>query len=416
MPITRSGRMAEERRMTEDELMALQARLVEKEKLLQQEAHKLESDKRQAELAINVEWEKARQSRQNPDISKLLERMDTMQGEIGKMTALYVQTNIQKETSRPRERNEILTSNQPRENVIGLKDVLNTIPYFNGQDISVFHFSRACERARDMLPQNLEFSLVQMIINKLKGHAYQLIQDIDLQTVNELITQLKNTFAPRKTINQYKGELGNIHQNPGESVMDYAGRLKEIKAGLLDCERQTRGETTQATKMEIEQDSIESFVNGLMSQTRIYLKIDGYTNLNDAISKAVRISKTLEIEKKRYGSKFDNSRNNMNQRNNNNIGPQRFDRNETRRDEKLNPNAVPYTPRNSVPIQNNNYIRKICSYCNIPGHERSQCRKLAYRDSQPSTSGVKKENRQQINFLEEGHIQPDPPPESLISH
>lgn len=428
MPITRSGKMSEGKRMTEEELLAFQTQLIEREKLLQNEAHKLESSRKQAEQTINAEWEKVRQSKQNPDISKILERMENMQGEMSRLSTLYNRQNVQSETPQPPQLPQIknieTSLNIPKENTIGLKDVLSTIPNFTGYDISVFHFSRACERARDMLPRNLEFSLVQMTLNKLKGHAFQLLQDIDVQTIEELITQLKNTFAPRKTINQYKGELGNIHQNPGESVMEYAGRLKDIKAGLLDCERQTRGEITNFTKNEVDQDSLESFVNGLLSQTRIYLKIEGYANLNDAISKAVRISKTLETERKRFGNKFDNARNDSNQRNmrynqgnnnynqrNNNYGPQRIERNEPQREKRLNPNAVPYAPRNNAPTQNNNFTPKICSYCNIQGHDRSQCRKLAYRNAQPSTSGVNKDNTRPINFLEEGQIEPDPPPE-----
>lgn len=417
MPITRSGKMAEGKRMSEDELLALQIQLAEKEKFLQSESHKLEASKKQAENTIHAEWEKVKQHRQSFDVGKLFEGMEKMQSEILKLNTLCARQNTQNEIPRQeRSENRIVTSNNNRDTQIGLKDVLGTIPYFNGQDISVFHFSRTCERARDMLPRNLEFSLVQMIINKLKGHAFQLIQDLDLQTIDELTMQLKDTFAPRKTMNQYRGELGNIHQNPNESVLEYAGRLKNIKAGLLDCERQTRGEITISIKNEIEQDSIDSFVNGLMSQTRINLKIEGYTNLNDAISKAVRISTTLTEERKRFGNRLENSRNNLNQRNNN-YEPVRNERNQPRRDRELNPNAVPYTPRNNALVQNNNnFVRKVCSYCNTPGHERSQCRKLAYRNAQPGTSGTNNTNTRPVNFLEEDPIKPDPPPESRTSN
>jgi hypothetical protein len=41
-----------------------------------------------------------------------------------------------------------------------LKDVASNIPTYNGYKISVFQFSRACERARDLLPSVQEPQLV----------------------------------------------------------------------------------------------------------------------------------------------------------------------------------------------------------------------------------------------------------------
>jgi hypothetical protein len=57
-----------------------------------------------------------------------------------------------------------------------LKDVASNIPMYNGYKISVFQFARACERARDLLSSVQELQLVQFIINKLEGDAYQVIE------------------------------------------------------------------------------------------------------------------------------------------------------------------------------------------------------------------------------------------------
>lgn len=421
MPITRR-----QSKMTEEELLALQAQIKEREKKLLDEARQLELNKKQAETAINNEWEKLRRSQGQPDpnLANLIQKIDSMQSEINKLAQVNHDRESQATNSinRPStsstlpigqlaSRNSdsgILTGNistlhvDNRENSIGLKDVLNTIPNFNGQEISVFHFSRACERARDMLPRNLEFSLVQLIINKLKGHAYQLVQDQDFKTITELITLLKNTFAPQKTANQYRGELGNLYQGPLESVMDYAGRTKDLKAGLIDCELQTRGNISADFKREIDREIIESFVNGLKPQTRVTLRLDGYTDLNDAVAKAVRIAKTLADERKRYdsinpprGNRFEGNRNV------NNYGQ--------RNDTGLNANAVPYVPARSNE-NTNQTTPKTCSYCGKLGHEKERCFKL----TRPGTS--QQNNQGQINFLGAERVEADAPSASQTSN
>jgi len=97
---------------------------------------------------------------------------------------------------------------------IRFKDVVDSIPRYDGHKISVFQFSKICERALHLIPSHQEHYLVQLIINKLQGHAYTAIQGTDFQTVGELTRQLKKIFGPNKSVNQYRGELGNIQGGP----------------------------------------------------------------------------------------------------------------------------------------------------------------------------------------------------------
>lgn len=368
--------------MTDEELLALQNEILERERVLLERSNELEGVKRAMEKELEAEWEKIRQTQKtqqtfpDPNVTSLLQNM---QEQISKLTILCKQktephcSQVESKNINFNNSNLIELDNGSRDNAIGsgigLKDVLNIIPYFNGYDSSVFHFSRACKRARDMLALNKEYSLVQLIINKLKGHAFQIIQDLDISTVNDLTRQLKNIFAPPKTINQHRSELGNIYQYNGESVLDYIGRVKDLKTALLDCEKQTRANISQETLLDTKRDVTDSFVNGLRPSIRTNLKIETYSDLSDAIFKAIKISKTLEIDRKRYGNRLDNTRN-TNDRNeqttrNQNQPPQ--DKPNQNRDQTLNPHATSYVPKNT----NQNSLptnQQTCRYCKRTGH------------------------------------------------
>lgn len=103
--------------------------------------------------------------------------------------------------------------------------VVANIPNYDEHKISIFQFSRACERARRLLSPNQEPQLVQLIINKLEGDAYQLTEGNEYYSVDDLIDKLETIFAPHKTVTQYRGELENIFKLPTESILKYAGRI-----------------------------------------------------------------------------------------------------------------------------------------------------------------------------------------------
>lgn len=223
--------------MTEEEVLDLQDKLIEKEKELLERSMQIEKTKLNNEVVLEAEWEKLRTQQPSCEPNTVM-MFQAMQDQILKLTTLYQNAIEMKNDPEIKTENNNTINLGSRDRTIGLKEALNTIPNFNGYDISVFHFSQTYERARDMLPRNLEFSLVQLIIGKLKGHASQIIHDQNFKAVDDLTRQLKNIFAPHKTVNQYRSVLGNIYQHPNESILEYFGRINDLKAALLDCEKQ----------------------------------------------------------------------------------------------------------------------------------------------------------------------------------
>ncbi|KAI4473632.1 hypothetical protein M0802_016014 [Mischocyttarus mexicanus] len=62
-----------------------------------------------------------------------------------------------------------------------LSEITETIPKFDGHNISVSQFARSCRRALDSLPVDYsietETLLTRLLISKLSGHAYVVVEN-----------------------------------------------------------------------------------------------------------------------------------------------------------------------------------------------------------------------------------------------
>lgn len=63
--------------------------------------------------------------------------------------------------------NEAPMSPANTRNILHLKDIVDSIPKYNGQHMSIFQFCKICERTLTLIHPSHEFTLIQLIINKL---------------------------------------------------------------------------------------------------------------------------------------------------------------------------------------------------------------------------------------------------------
>jgi len=106
-------------------------------------------------------------------------------------------------------------------------------------DIKFLYFNFLLrERARDLLPISQKSQLVQLIINKLEGDAYRVVEESNFTFVTDLTDKLKIIFAPNKSVSQYRlcDELVNIYKLP-ETNLKYVGRIKDLRIALIDTSR-----------------------------------------------------------------------------------------------------------------------------------------------------------------------------------
>lgn len=187
---------------------------------------------------------------------------------------------------------------------IKLKEIVDTIPLFNGHNISVLQFSRACKRALEMLPHPVssdnEANLVRLIRMKLQGHAYLVVEDEPISTIEKLKDVLKAAFMPSRTVNYYRGALANLCKRPDEHVLDYISRAKDLKQAILEEELKIHGEyLNEIERSRIDHDALECFTSGLPPEYRLPLKMEGNRTLTEAFSTLIHINQQLERDAER---------------------------------------------------------------------------------------------------------------------
>ena len=234
---------------------------------------------------------------------------------------------------------------------IKLKDAIESVPVFDGHRPPIFQFLRACERARSMVPRSQEPYLVKLLMNKLRGHAFLAVEDGVVLTLNDFGNRLKNMFGPGKTINEYRGELATVFQRPGEEILDYIDRVKNLRLAIMDEERYGFDTVSADVQDTIDWDTAEAFVKGLPNEVFMRVKLAGYQSLDDAFCQAVRATRELKQVNNRSQC----------QRLGNNRQDRRF--------------VPPTQNRPNVPRQN--FI--MCNYCKKPGHLVRDCYKFKAR-------------------------------------
>ncbi|CAL1671718.1 unnamed protein product [Lasius platythorax] len=262
-----------------------------------------------------------------------------------------------------------------------LKDVVANIPSYNGYNISIFQFARACERARNLLSSVQEPQLVQFIITKLEADAYQVIEGNIYTRVVDILDKLKAIFAPNKSIAQYRGELANTYKLPGETILHYAGKIKDLKSAILDGNRRQGKGMKQSFADEIDEEVLEAFINGLRSNIITRMEHRSITNLDEAIEWAVKISNNLEAEKAHERSSAQKSNFVIRSDAYSSKPPDR--EKEQLKSILRNPNFQAPKPwiRPLIPGVPGPNSPDVCRYCKYPGHSLNECRKLAFRNT-----------------------------------
>lgn len=405
--------------LSQVELEAISKKLQDKEKLIQEQAQALRD--KQIELnerEANMNKEKNATGPSVPELNAVLNSLrqeiasfknlpvqieqlthrvnglTTRSGVINASMADSIQPNIFADEIRAKHDSSPRPIHSPSEimSPIRFKDVIDSIPRYDGQKPPVFQFSKICERAYKLISPQQEQYLVQLIINKLHGHAYTAIEGMDFSTVTSLTSHLKKIFGPNKSLNQYRGELGNLYMLPSEDIFSYVERTKELRSAIMDGEINLYGTLLPQDEDKIDQDVLESFINGLPTDLLVRVKLEGqYSNLDSAIASTIQLSKTLEAESRRkkhiYPIKPNSTpRVDFPARNPTTTNPRSNTYNDSKFQRPSNqPFIKPLIPGQLGPNSPN---ATICKYCKNPGHLIHECRKLAYRRSLENISGA----------------------------
>lgn len=286
---------------------------------------------------------------------------------------------------------------------VSFREATESVPYFDGYNIPLTQFTRACRRAREIIPPSAERNLTKLLINKLGRRAYYAVEDEPCDTVTELIDLLTGAFGLPKTLDQYRGELSIIYLKPEEHVLDYISRVKDLRTSILDAERRISKKLEPQFVAEIDNLTVRSFYQGLPLAYRLQMGPEVRLRYTDAFAAAKTIAKQQELDKQRYETR---PRTEREPRSVAPIGrplahstPQRSDY-RPYRDTRYRQSPPPrqetpartYDARNQEtrrinnPREPDNHV-KFCRYCKNPGHEIEDCRKRQYNNSRKNDQG-----------------------------
>lgn len=183
---------------------------------------------------------------------------------------------------------------------LSFRDALETVPHFDGYNMSTSAFGRACRHARDTLPPSAERNLTRLLFNRLRGRARSAVEEDTCTTVTQLIDQLTSAFGALKTIDQYRGELSTIYMKRGEHVLDYIDRVKDLKSAIIDTERRENARIDNRMLDEIDSLTARSFCDGLPLEYRLQFGSIAYTKSAEAFAAAKTIARRQELDRTRY--------------------------------------------------------------------------------------------------------------------
>lgn len=263
-----------------------------------------------------------------------------------------------------------------------LRDALDLVLKYDGHNIPVWQFARACKRAKESVPLIDEPQFVRMLRNKHSHHAYLAVEDEVHVTVDKFLDTLKRTFEPGRSSNYYREQLSIAYKKPTEHVLDYIGRIKDLRTAIIEGDQTNSNRPlTESELSSIDSFTLEVFYEGLPREYRVELRAEGYNSLADACSKIIIIDKRLEREEAR------------------NRGAHNLQSNATSANRILQRDS---STSSQSPLPSNirdqnghgNGAPKICSFCHNFGHLISECRKRKYREGLlPRGSGNNDDSR-----------------------
>ncbi|KYN02839.1 hypothetical protein ALC62_06334 [Cyphomyrmex costatus] len=297
---------------------------------------------------------------------------------------------------------------------VSYREITESVPYFDGYNIPLSRFTRACRRAKEIIPPDSERDLTKLLINKLGHRAYYAVEDEPCESIADLIDLLTGAFESPKTIDQYRGKLSIIFLKPQEHVLDYISRVKELRTAIIDLERREKRYLDPYFMSQVDDLTTRSFIDGLPFEYRIQMRTDEKMSHTSAFATAKAISKRKELDKKRESdSRRDIQHRTDYDRSSRQSAPpadQNRSHDYRRESSARQPDLrqVRFSPSNArEPNTRGSYQRqyqntrepyqntrneaqpppiKTCNYCKKTGHDISECRRREYNNNQRATS------------------------------
>ncbi|XP_043468205.1 uncharacterized protein LOC122502296 [Leptopilina heterotoma] len=186
------------------------------------------------------------------------------------------------------------------ENPISLKEALGFLPNsFDGQSMPVGQFIKGCISARNLMASKDRNHLFLMVLSRVVGNAFYSLQDRDINSLEELLLHLKNTFTEHRNSSQLHSALATVAQLEEESVVSYGSRVRRILASLVELiEDQNTNEAAHYMVQSARTTARENFIMGLKRDLVWRVRVGRPGSLDDAVNLAKQAEWEVEHEQK----------------------------------------------------------------------------------------------------------------------
>ena len=174
------------------------------------------------------------------------------------------------------------------ENPIPFRAALEFIPKsFDGENMPVGRFINDCLFARDSIASKDRRYLFLMIRSRVVGNAFNSLQDRDLNSLEDLLRHLKETFTEHRSLSQLNSALATVAQRVDETVQQYGSRVSQILANLIELieDKNPKGAAQYLIKS-ARDTANDNFIIGLKRDLIWRVRVDRPKSLQDSISLA----------------------------------------------------------------------------------------------------------------------------------
>lgn len=248
-----------------------------------------------------------------------------------------------------------------------ITQVIDVIPTYSGESEQLSQFVTTIQTLYENVAQTDRTLFLVVVKSKLKGRAFEVINEGSYSTWNEIKEALKTELQPKIDLQTANQNLFRIKQFPNESVKEFGERIRKAKKQLDDA-------TTREVAADL-RDQMRILNSGLAKQAfeanlshhalrTIVIAADKPT-LRESIENAITqeqkfFSQTQQVNQ--FSQKNSNSYQSNNNNNNNN-----------RRENPINSNMRPQVNRNFFPRNNSWNKPQYCYTCGKPGHFSPDC-------------------------------------------
>ena len=186
--------------------------------------------------------------------------------------------------------------------ITALKVIVDLIPIFSGNNISVQAFSRECKFAEEGVAPHLRPLFVKLLRTKIQGEAELYIKNLRFETLSELLNILETAFMASKTPFQIHSEIACMKQNTGESTLSYATRALDLFTKMVEItERQSPVSIAAIKIRDYDSEMASCFCLGLRNELEFRVRLKNPTTLREAINLAIEAEREVSSRKRLYG-------------------------------------------------------------------------------------------------------------------